>query len=125
MGSVVVTGACLQCSMGSSPATFTASGTRVSGTLPAGVITDVDPSAIPTFGMCQSPANPLVASATAAAFGVLTPQPCLPVLSPWTPGAARVTIGSTPALDDSSQCMCSWAGTVSVTSADQTSVAVE
>lgn len=125
MGSVVVTGAALQCSMGTSPATFTASGTSVSATTPAGVITDVDPSAIPTFGMCQSPANPQVASATAAAEGVLTPQPCVPVLSPWTPGASRVTIGGTPALDDASQCMCSWAGTVTVTSAGQTSVTLQ
>jgi hypothetical protein len=125
MGSLVVTGASLQCSMGTSPATFTGSGTRVTGGTAAGVITDVGRSAIPTFGMCQSPANPQVAAATSAASGVLTPQPCLPVLSPWTPGSAQVTIGGTPALDDSSQCMCSWAGTVTVTSAGQTKASVQ
>jgi hypothetical protein len=125
MGSLVVTGASLQCTMGTTPATFTASGTQDSAMSPAGVITDVDPSSIPSFGLCQSPANPQVASATAAADGVLTPQPCVPVLSPWTPGSSRVTIQGTPALDDSSQCMCSWAGTVSVTAAGQTSVTVQ
>jgi hypothetical protein len=125
MGDLVVTGASLQCTMGTTPATFTASGGRVSGTAPAGVITDVGPAAIASFGMCQSPANPQVASATAAASGVLTPQPCQPALSPWTPGSAHMTIGGTPALDASSQCICSWAGTVSVTAAGQTQVTVE
>jgi Domain of unknown function (DUF4280) len=125
MGSLVVTGASLQCTMGTTPATFTASATQESATSPVGVITDVGPSSIASFGLCQSPANPQVASATAAANGVLTPQPCMPVLSPWTPGSSRVTIQGTPGLDDSSQCMCSWAGTVSVTAAGQTSATVQ
>jgi hypothetical protein len=125
MGSLVVTGASLQCTMGTTPATFTASGTQDSATSPAGVITDVGPSCVLSFGLCQSPSNPQVASATAAAGGVLTPQPCVPVLSPWTPGSSRVTIQGTPALDDSSQCTCSWAGTISVTAAGQTDVTMQ
>lgn len=124
MGSQVVTGATLQCSMGTTPSTFAASGAQVSATTPSGVITDVSAGNVPPFGLCQSPANPQVAAATSAA-GVLTPQPCQPVLTPWTPGAAKVTIGGVPALDDSSQCNCAWAGMVSVTDAGQTSTSVQ
>ncbi len=125
MGSLVVTGATLQCSMGTSPATFYASATTPTGGGGAGVVTDVSPSNVPTFGMCQSMANPQVASATAAAQGVLTPQPCQPVLAPWSPGSARVTVNQVPALDDASQCMCAWGGTVTAADAGQTSVTVE
>ncbi|MCX8560195.1 DUF4280 domain-containing protein [Mycolicibacterium mucogenicum] len=125
MGSQVVTGAALQCSMGTTPSTFAASGAQVSATTPSGVTTDIAASNVPPFGLCQSPANPQVAAATSAAGGTLTPQPCQPVLTPWTPGAAKVTIGGVPALDDASQCNCAWAGTVSVTDAGQTSTSVQ
>lgn len=114
MGSQVVTGATLQCSLGTTPSSFAASGTAVSASAPAGVISDTSPANVPPFGLCQSPANPQVAAATAAASGVLTPQPCQPVLTPWTPGSAQVTIGGVPALDASSQCSCAWAGMISV-----------
>ncbi|MDT5131936.1 MAG: hypothetical protein QOE41_1247 [Mycobacterium sp.] len=125
MGSQVVTGATLQCSMGATPSTFAASGAQVSATTPAGVITDAAPGNVPPFGLCQSPANPQVAAATSAAGGTLTPQPCQPVLTPWTPGAAQVSTGGVPALDDASQCTCAWAGTISVTDAGQTSTEVQ
>jgi Domain of unknown function (DUF4280) len=125
MGSQVVTGATLQCSMGTTPSTFAASGTAVSATAAAGVISDTGPGSVPPFGLCQSPANPQVAAATAAASGTLTPQPCQPVLTPWTPGAAQVSIGGVPALDDASQCSCAWAGIITVTDAGQTSMTVQ
>lgn len=125
MANLVCTGAALQCSMGTTPATFSASGTQVTAGAAAGVITDISPSNVPSFGMCQSLANPQVASATATALGVLTPQPCMPVLTPWTPGSSKVTIGQVPALDDSSQCQCSWAGAISVSSAGQTSTTLQ
>lgn len=124
MGNQVVTGATLQCSMGTTPSTFAASGAAVSAATPAGVITDIGPGNVPPFGLCQSPANPQVAAATAAA-GTLTPQPCQPVLVPWAPGAARVAIGVVPALDDTSQCTCAWAGVITVTDAGQTSTTVQ
>lgn len=70
---------------------------------------------IASFGMCFSIANPEVASATAAALGVLTPMPCTPMtVSPWTPGATSVTFGQIPALDSASTCMCTWGGCITV-----------
>ena len=60
------------------------------------------------FGMCITPSNPQVAAATAAAFGVLTPQPCIPVTAaPWAPGSPTVQIGK-------SKCMCTWGGVISI-----------
>ena len=123
MATQVCSGAALQCSFGTAPSTFAATGVQVDATAPAGVVSDVAPSNVPPFAMCTSLSNPQVAAATSAA-GALTPQPCVPVLSPWTPGSSKVTIGGTPALDDSSQCNCSWGGVVTVSSAGQTSVTV-
>ena len=120
----VCSGAALQCSFGAAPSTFAASGVQVDATAPAGVISDVAPSNVPSFAMCTSLANPQVAAATSAASGVLTPQPCVPVLSPWSPGSSKVTIGSVPALDDSSECSCSWGGVITVISPGQASVTV-
>lgn len=113
----VSTGAECLCVFGSIPAVFSASSVDVSATTPAGVITDVTPANIATFGMCSSPLNPATWIAGVA--------PCLPVLQPWTPGAARVTIDGVPALDDTSVCMCSWGGVVTVTSPGQLLVTTE
>ena len=121
MPNLVCTGASMQCSMGAAPATFAASGVDVATESPVGVISDISAACIPPFGVCMSMANPQVASATAAAQGVLTPQPCMPmVVSPWTPGSAAVSVGGLPALDDASQCTCGWGGAISVLSAGQT-----
>jgi len=67
------------------------------------------------FGMCISPANPMVAAATAAAMGVLTPMPCIPnTPAPWVTGAISppVLLGNQPSLDNVSQLMCIWAGVI-------------
>jgi hypothetical protein len=80
---------------------------------------------IPPFGMCSSIANPVVASATTAALGVLTPMPCVPATAaPWAPGAPTVLIGNMPALDSNSKLMCMWAGVIQITSPGQTTVMI-
>ena len=125
MPNLVCTGASLQCSMGTTPATFAATGQSVVAPTAAGVVTDIGAASIPPFGMCMSLSNPQVAAATAAASGTLTPQPCQPVLSPWSPGSAHVTISEAGALDDSSQCNCTWSGVVTVSAAGQTAASVQ
>jgi hypothetical protein len=68
---------------------------------------------IPPFGMCTCPANPVVAAATAAALGVLTPMPCVPATpAPWVPGAVTVLLDMAPALDNVSKLMCVYGGVI-------------
>jgi Domain of unknown function (DUF4280) len=97
----------------------------VSATSAAGAISDVSPENVPAFGMCTTVSNPEVASATSAALGVLTPQACQPVLTPWSPGSTEVTVDGQPALDDASTCSCSWGGVISVSDAGQVEVTVQ
>ena len=128
MAKQVVMGAMCQCTMGMAPSSLVVLPTNmVSGEkVPKANIMDYIPMTnIMPFGMCQSPANPTVASTTAAAMGVLTPMPCIPATSaPWTPGASKTMVAKMPALTDSSTCMCMWAGTISITNPGQTSIDV-
>ena len=42
----------------------------------------------------------------AAALGVFTPMPCIPVTAaPWAPGAVGLTINNMPALNVTSKCI--------------------
>ena len=67
------------------------------------------------FGSCMSLANPTVAAATAAALGVLTPMPCVPLIpAPWAPGSPTIPLAGPPSLNFSSQLMCQWAGVISI-----------
>ena len=51
-------------------------------------------------------ANPMVAAATAAAMGALTPMPCITMtVAPWVPGSPTVQIANMPALNDGSKLM--------------------
>src|SRR5438034_7893047 len=119
----VVNTAQLMCSMGMAPSALMVMPLNrvMSGNQPAANIMDHVPMMnIMPFGMCQSPANPTVAAATAAALGVLTPMPCIPATSaPWIPGALKVLLGNQPALDNTCKCMCNWAGVISVTNPGQ------
>jgi hypothetical protein len=124
----VCNGATLQCSMGMAPSTLVVLPVnRVNtGNQPDANIMDHVPMVnIMPFGMCMSLANPAVASATAAAFGVLTPMPCVPVTtSPWVPGAATVILGGNPTLDSTCTLMCMWAGVIQVVSPGEFTVSV-
>jgi Domain of unknown function (DUF4280) len=125
MGQQVCMGAVLQCSFGVAPSTLVVPPTnKTLTTTPVATIADAQPVVnVPPFGMCLAIANPAVAAATAAALGVLTPMPCLPVpVGPWVPGSPTVLIGGTPALDSNSKLICSWGGVVSITSPGQITV---
>jgi hypothetical protein len=119
-GKLVNSGSTLQCTMGAAPASLAVVEPTVTAATPAAAdIMDFAPMVnIPTFGMCKSPANPTVAAATAAALGVLTPMPCVPSTTPWTPGVATVLLRGMPALDASSTCMCAYGGQISITTPD-------
>ncbi len=126
MSFCLCTGASLSCSFGAAPVPFSALPVPrvvISGR-PAGVMTDMTPMLnIPPFGTCSSLANPTVASATAAALGVLTPMPCIPVpAGPWLNPAPKVIIGGQAAISDGSKLMCAWGGQISVQFAGQTCV---
>jgi len=128
MGIQVCMGAMLQCSFGAAPSTLVVLPTNavLAGGPPAANIMDGKPILnVPPFGTCTSLANPMVAAATAAALGVLTPMPCVPVTpAPWIVGAPTVLIGNMPALNDSSKLMCTWAGVIQVVNPGQTTVMI-
>ncbi|WP_448681687.1 DUF4280 domain-containing protein [Pseudomonas nicosulfuronedens] len=115
----VCSGATLQCSFGVAPSMLNVlpvNRTLTSG-MPAANLQDHIPLVnILPFGMCSSPANPTVAAATAAALGVLTPMPCMPVTAtPWIPGGPpTVLLGGMPALDANGTLICTWGGVIKV-----------
>ncbi len=108
MGQQVCMGAMLQCTFGAAPSTLMVLplNRTLTGVPDANIMDNKPMVNIPPFGMCQSMANPMVAAATAAAMGVLTPMPCIPATAaPWAPGCPKVLIGNKPALDSNSKCM--------------------
>src|SRR5690242_20840380 len=116
MSQHVCNGATMMCSFGVAPSQLTVLPVNRVNTSnqPAATIMDHQPMVnIAPFGMCVSLANPAVAAATSAAFGVLTPQPCMPVtISPWVPGATTVLLGNQPALDNTCTLNCMWGGVI-------------
>jgi len=126
MPKAVAMGAQLQCSMGTAPSSLIVLpiNKTTSTFMPVATVNDIIPIVnIPPFAMCQSLANPTVASATAAALGVLTPMPCIPIIAgPWSPGSANTTLVSGKALTEDSKCTCTWAGSISINSPGQTKI---
>jgi len=116
MPNQVCMGAMMQCSFGVAPSSLVVlplNRTFTQEQPDANIMDSIPLTNIMPFGMCMSIANPAVAAATAAALGVLTPMPCLPVTpAPWTPGAATVNLGSAPTLDNTSTLMCTWGGVI-------------
>lgn len=114
----VCNGATLMCSFGLAPSSLVVLPVNrtMTSNMPAANIMDHIPMVnILPFGMCTSIANPTVAAATAAAMGVLTPMPCIPMTpAPWVPGAPTVLLGNQPALDNNCKLMCNWAGVIQV-----------
>jgi len=128
MGQHVCMGAMMQCSFGMAPSSLTV--LPVNRTLtasgPLANIMDNKPmlNVLP-FAMCQSLANPMVAAATAAAMGVLTPMPCIPnTPAPWVPGAPTALVANMPALNNSSKLMCIWGGVIQISFPGQVTVQV-
>ena len=118
MGMQVGLGATMMCTFGMAPSTLIVlpQNRVLVDNVPAANIMDHIPIVnIPPFGMCTTPSNPTVAAATAAALGVLTPMPCVPVIpAPWVPGSPTVMIGNMPALSNESKCICAWGGVISI-----------
>lgn len=119
----VCSGAMLQCSFGLAPSALTVLPVNqtMTSNMPAANIMDHKPMVnIMPFGACTSIANPTVASATAAALGVLTPMPCIPATpAPWVPGAPTVLLANMPALNNTSKLLCNWAGVIQVVAPGQ------
>jgi hypothetical protein len=122
MGLQVCMGASLACSFGVAPSTLTVLPVNrvLSGTPAANVLDHLPLVNVLPFGMCSSPSNPVVAAATAAAFGVLTPMPCVPATaSPWRPGSTTALLGGAPALAHDSKLLCTWGGVIQVVAPGQ------
>lgn len=128
MGFCVCGGAAINCSFGMAPSVLNVlPAARVMSNMALATIMDNIPLVnIPPFGMCSSLANPTVAAATAAALGVLTPMPCLPVFpAPWTPGSLTVLIGGKPALNNGCKLMCAYGGVISIANPGTTNIQVK
>ena len=123
----VCMGAMLKCSFGAAPSTLAVlpKNRVLTQTPDANIMDNVPLVNIMPFGMCQSASNPAVIAATAAALGVFTPAPCVPVIpAPWTPGAKTVLIANLPALDNNCTLTCAWAGVIQVTNPGQSTVEI-
>jgi hypothetical protein len=127
MPDIVVNGAAMTCTFGVAPSTLTVvpSGPilQAGGQILARVVDFTPMLNVAPIVMCTTPSNPQVAAATSAAAGVLTPQPCIPVITaPWTPGSPKVSAGGVPALTNTSTCTCAWGGSIAIVQAGQVKV---
>ena len=125
MSTPVVSGASCLCTMGTSTGQINPTNQmniRVGGQPVASISDSVPISNITPFGMCTSLANPMVAAATAAALGVLTPQPCIPSPAGTWICAGKVRVGGKPILTTDGKIMCAYGGNISIMNPGQTTV---
>lgn len=125
MAIAVCGGAMLKCSFGVAPSPLKVLPLNgvVEGSPGANIMDNKPGLNISPFGMCMSVMNPTVISATAAALGVLTPMPCVPLIpAPWIPTKPNVLIANQPILLNDSKLLCAWAGVINVTQPGQTKV---
>lgn len=119
MGRIYVcNGAQLTCSMGTSSSVLVVLPERrilLDGQPQANIMDHKPMTNIKPFGLCFSLANPVVAAATAAHLGVLTPMPCVPnTTSPWVKGEEKLLLKNFPALCQDDKLSCAWAGTITI-----------
>lgn len=117
MAQLVVMGAQLQCTSGTAPSVLSVPAAMITGEVKptANIMDHVPMMNIMPFGTC----NVL----TAAASGV--PTPCVPATAaPWAPGSATVMVRGMPALNNTSKCVCSIGGVISVTNPGTTKESV-
>jgi len=113
----VAMGATMTCSFGTTPSSLVVLPVnRILNPMPIANIMDSKPFLnILPFGMCTTPSNPVVATATATALGGLTPMPCVPLTrAPSIVGGPTVLVGNMPVLNNNSKCMCNWGGVISI-----------
>lgn len=118
MGVLVAAGASVLCPFGTTPATLnvTSQSIVLAEGKPVATIQDTAPIVnITSCGMCSSLANPQVAAATAAALGVLTPQPCVPaVAGTWIPTQMKCIADGKPCLTNDANAICSYGGSLTI-----------
>ncbi len=119
----VVTGGVITCTFGLSPGSLIGASPVMIGGAPALTIKDAVPvTNIVPCGMCQSMSNPTVASATAAAWGVLTPMPCVPAPTGTWICAGTPLICGAPGLSTDGTIMCAYGGSISIRDPGQKTV---
>jgi hypothetical protein len=101
--------AMMRCQFGTNTAEL-----AVTGPLPIATVRDFVPfENIRPFGACICPANPAVASAMAAAGGVMVPVPCVPAVDePWHSGTTRILVHGISGLGPDATTRCRWGGVI-------------
>ena len=126
MAMAVNMGAQCMCTFGTGPAPIkvTSQSKVLEDGKPAATIQDAAPlTNVGPFAMCTTQTNPAVSAATAAALGVPTPAPCVPVTAGmWIQPNTKVLIDGKPILTQDCKLMCTYGGQITITNPGQTKV---